>query len=79
KIPIKNPTETVTALAQAVEYMYENSEERLAMGISGYSFAKSQTWKQVALKISTYYDEIMMSIKPVTSKKVQHSQFESSI
>lgn len=59
KVPVDNPNETVNALARAVEYMYNNPEERLKMGQVGYDFALTQTWKQKAIKISSYYEYIL--------------------
>lgn len=60
KVPVKNITDTVTALAQAVEYMYKNPDERIEMGKIGYEFAKAQTWNQKALKMSMYYEKIVL-------------------
>ena len=59
KVPVINPNETVNALAQAVEYMYKNPEERLKMGKVGYDFALMQSWKQKAIKICSYYEYIL--------------------
>ncbi|MBW4548426.1 MAG: glycosyltransferase [Symplocastrum torsivum CPER-KK1] len=59
KVPVTNPAETISALAQAVEYMYGNPKERLEMGRIGYEFAKTQTWSKKALKISMYYQEVL--------------------
>ncbi len=58
KVPVTNPTETVNAIAQAVEYMFKNPQERLEMGRIGYEFAKDQTWKQKALEMNKYYEEL---------------------
>lgn len=58
KVPVTNPTETVNALAQAVECMFKNSKERLQMGRIGYDFATTQTWTQKAQKMTEYYEEI---------------------
>jgi glycosyltransferase involved in cell wall biosynthesis len=58
KVPVTNPNETVKALAQAIEYMYHHPEERSEMGRIGYEYAKTQTWKQKAFKMSEYYKEI---------------------
>lgn len=58
KVPVANPTETVNALAQAVEYMFKHPKERLQMGRIGYEFAKTQTWTQKALKMNEYYEEL---------------------
>lgn len=58
KIPVTNPNETVQGLAKAIEYMFEHPEKRLEMGLIGYEFAKMYTWKQNAIKMSEYYQEI---------------------
>lgn len=58
KVPAINPAETVKALAQAVEYMYQNPEQRIEMGRIGYEFAKTQTWSNKTLKMSEYYEEL---------------------
>lgn len=58
KVPVTNLTETVNALAQAVEYMFNNPQERWQMGRIGYEFAKTQTWKQKALKMNEYYEKL---------------------
>jgi glycosyltransferase involved in cell wall biosynthesis len=60
KVPVTNPTDTVNALAQAVEYMYENPDKRLEMGKMAYEFAKTQTWSQKAIKMSRHYKEIIL-------------------
>jgi glycosyltransferase involved in cell wall biosynthesis len=61
KVPVTtNPSVTVNALAQAVEYMYENPDKRLEMAKIAYEFAKAQTWSQKAIKISRYYEEIVL-------------------
>lgn len=58
KVPVTNPTEMVKVLAQAIEYMFEHPKDRVKMGQVGHDFAKHQTWKQHALKMSEYYQEI---------------------
>jgi len=58
KVPVTNPTETVKALVQAIEYMYQHPEERVNMGRIGYECAINYTWKQNALRMSEYYQEI---------------------
>jgi len=44
KADVTTPTETVSALARAVEYCYDHPAERVAMGRAGFSFAQTQTW-----------------------------------
>jgi glycosyltransferase involved in cell wall biosynthesis len=59
KVPVTKPTETVQGLAQAIQYMFEHPEERLEMGRIGYEFAKMYTWKQNAIKMTEYYQQII--------------------
>jgi cytochrome b len=40
--------------------MFKHPEERLGMGRIGYDFAKMQTWRQKALRMSEYYKEIVI-------------------
>jgi glycosyltransferase involved in cell wall biosynthesis len=58
KVAVTNPTETVQGLAKAIEYMFEHPEKRLEMGRVGYEFSKQYTWKQNAIKMSQYYQEV---------------------
>lgn len=46
KAPVDTPTETVAALARAVEYCYDYPAARVAMGRAGYAFACTQTWAE---------------------------------
>ena len=59
KVPVTEPTETVNALSQAVEYMYSNPQQRLEMGSVGYEFAKTQTWRHKAIKMTELYRELI--------------------
>ena len=59
KVPVTNPSETVSALAQAVEYMYKNPKKRLEMGKIAYDFAKKQSWVQKAAMLSNYYEKLV--------------------
>jgi len=68
KVPVTEPTDTVNALAQAVEVMYRNPNKRLEMGRIAYDFAKTQTWAQKTLKMSRFYEEI------VKAKQEQYSK-----
>jgi glycosyltransferase involved in cell wall biosynthesis len=60
KVPVTNPADTVKALAQAVEWMYKNPDKRLEMGKIAWDFANTQTWAQKTLKMSNYYEEIVL-------------------
>jgi glycosyltransferase involved in cell wall biosynthesis len=58
KVPVTEPTEVVTGLAQAIERMYHDSAKRTEMGNFGYAFAKTHTWQQHAIDMARYYEEI---------------------
>jgi glycosyltransferase involved in cell wall biosynthesis len=51
KAPVTTPTETVAALARAVEFCYDNPAQRVAMGQAGYDFACTQTWYLRSLRL----------------------------
>ena len=55
KIPVYNPEQVTSDLADAVEWLYHNPEKRLAMGRRAYSYALSQVWEK---KISLYTDHL---------------------
>lgn len=59
KVPVTSPADTVSKLAQAVEYVFKHPEERLQMGKAGYDFAKTQTWTLKVLKMTEYYEELV--------------------
>lgn len=58
KIAVDEPTETAEALSQAVEEVYFNHQERLAMGRAAYEFAKTQTWNRKVRRVIEFYEEI---------------------
>jgi len=58
KISVQHPSKTVSALAQAIELMYQEPEKRLEMGKAGYSYAKTHTWEQHARDMAIYYQEV---------------------
>lgn len=59
KVPVANKIETLNALANGVEYMYNNPQKRLIMGSNGYEFAKKQSWSNKAARVTEYYDELI--------------------
>lgn len=59
KVPVKHPSETVSALAQAIELMYQEPRKRLEMGKAGYDYAKTHTWEQHASDMAGYYQEVL--------------------
>jgi glycosyltransferase involved in cell wall biosynthesis len=66
KAPVTTPAETVAALAQAVEYCYDNPAQRVAMGQVGYAFACTQTWYLRSLRLQQLLTDL--------SAPVAHSQ-----
>jgi glycosyltransferase involved in cell wall biosynthesis len=63
KIPVKNPADTALKMAQAVEYLANNPEDRIKMGIAGHSFVQSFSWDEKAKKMSLLYKEFTNSSK----------------
>lgn len=61
KVPVKEENQTVEALAQAIEFLAQNYQERLMMGKVGYEFAKTQIWSNKARSVTKYYDELLRS------------------
>ena len=61
KVPVTNPTQTSAALAQAVEQMYYEPEQRKEMGRVAYEYAQAQTWSQKARQMSEYYQQLIKS------------------
>lgn len=59
KVPVTNPADTMQGIAQAIQYMFEHPQERLEMGQKGYEFSKMYTWKQNAIKMTEYYQQIV--------------------
>ncbi|WP_187262372.1 glycosyltransferase family 4 protein [Pontibacter beigongshangensis] len=57
KVPATAPVETVSALAAAVEKLYDNPALRERMGRHGYSFAKTQTWTLKTEHIARFYSK----------------------
>ncbi|MBW4513574.1 MAG: glycosyltransferase family 4 protein [Scytonematopsis contorta HA4267-MV1] len=76
KIPVNNPEETITALTQAIENMYQNPEKRLEMGRVGYEFSKTQTWSLKAKDISHLYEKISA---PINSRRDVTCNISTSI
>ena len=60
KVPVTNQFETLNALANGVEYLYNNPQKRLVMGRNGYEFAKKQRWSNKAARVTEYYEELML-------------------
>lgn len=61
RVAVTQEEQVVAELAQAIEWMYNHPEERLAMGRAAYQFAQTQLWD---LKIRRFIDELYPSILP---------------
>lgn len=44
KVPVTTSSETIAALARAVEFCYDHPAKRIQMGQVGYAFARTQNW-----------------------------------
>jgi hypothetical protein len=65
KAEANDPTDTLTQLAAAVEYMYQHPGERIAFGKKGYEFAKTQVWPVKTRQVNSYYEMYSHSNIPV--------------
>ena len=59
KIPVSDPNTAVTALANAIEYLYHHPQVRIKMGKIGYDFARTQTWSNKACWATKYYNRLI--------------------
>lgn len=59
KVNVNTASQTVDALAKAVEDLHQNPEKRLEMGKVGYEFAQTQTWTKKADRVTKYYQELL--------------------
>jgi len=59
KVAVRTPEQVTTDLARAIEWLYEHPAERLAMGLAGYAFAKSQAWD---VKISRVIEQLYSTV-----------------
>ncbi|MEM8898873.1 MAG: glycosyltransferase family 4 protein [Bacteroidota bacterium] len=63
KVPVTTPDETAALLAKGVEDLYHNPAQCEAYGRYAYEFALTQTWKNKARKISSYYESFFDLVK----------------
>jgi glycosyltransferase involved in cell wall biosynthesis len=59
KVAVGTPEQVTTDLARAIERLYANPDERLAMGRAAYAFAQSQAWD---VKINQVINHIYPSV-----------------
>lgn len=57
KVPVTSPEETISKLAQAVEYLYDRPELRASLGRKGFAFARVQNWESRARMMSEIYSQ----------------------
>ncbi len=53
------PAGDVEALKENILYLYENPEERIAMGRSAHDFVQQFTWQNYERNLINYYDQIL--------------------
>jgi glycosyltransferase involved in cell wall biosynthesis len=63
KVPVANPTETVSALAGAIKRLARNEETRVRMGAAAWEFAKTQTWSCRAQMMTQLYERVLENRK----------------
>jgi glycosyltransferase involved in cell wall biosynthesis len=58
KVPVTEPDETTSQLAKAVESLFDNPEQRHAMGKNGSAFAKNHSWHLKAKQMSDFFERL---------------------
>jgi glycosyltransferase involved in cell wall biosynthesis len=58
KVQVTEPDETTSRLAQAVEFLFENAEQRHLMGKIGSEFAKTHIWRLKAERMAGYFEQL---------------------
>lgn len=64
RVAVTNEEQVVAELAKAIEWMYANPTQRMAMGQAGYAFAQTQLWET---KIRTFIDELYPAVLSKTT------------
>ena len=63
KVPVSTPEETTWKLAKAVEYLYDNPDQRMLLGSKGFEFAKTHDWEPRARRMSEIYTQAIKEYK----------------
>jgi glycosyltransferase involved in cell wall biosynthesis len=58
KVQVTDPDETTSRLAQAVEFLFENPEQRDLMGKIGSEFARTHVWRLKAQRMADYFEQL---------------------
>jgi len=61
KVAVTNPEETARALADGIRLLAQSPELRNAMGEAGWIYAQSMGWQQHALRMTSWYEEVVAS------------------
>ena len=64
KITVTTPEQVTGKLAEAIEWLYANPKDRLAMGEAAYQFAQSQVW---STKIRQFVDHLYPAVLSQTT------------
>ncbi|GAB3702601.1 hypothetical protein GCM10027592_32180 [Spirosoma flavus] len=60
RVPVSEPETVAAGLARAIEWMYQNEEQRLEMGLNAFQFARQQNWpSKVGHIIRKYYSPVV--------------------
>lgn len=57
KIPVTNPPETISAIADGIRWLARNPDARRRLGEAGHAYAQTQTWERRAEWMSKLYEE----------------------
>ena len=68
KVPVRDPEQTMTDLAQAIERLYHNPDERRRLGQQAYDWAKTQVWSnRISFYTEQYYPALLGQTAEVTA------------
>ncbi|BBH21849.1 hypothetical protein Back11_31940 [Paenibacillus baekrokdamisoli] len=59
KIKVHSPDQVTHDLSQAIEYLANHPDKRLAMGRIGWEFARTCSWDQFSKKMTGYYNNLI--------------------
>jgi glycosyltransferase involved in cell wall biosynthesis len=62
KVPVRNPRETVSAIASAIRELWLSPARRLQMGAAAWEFARTQTWPLRAERMTAIYRHLLGAV-----------------
>ena len=65
RVPVTEPEAVAAGLAKAIEWLYHHEEERLAMGLNAFAFAREQSWEnKIGVLTRKYYRPLIEQAAP---------------